>query len=85
MIPRDNRIKRKEILQSAWPEINNMISNPAICGMNLISNKEPREDFKEIQANEYKVTIKKVKVIDARNDTKTLLFFLNNRFRNAMS
>lgn len=53
--------------------------------MNLISNKEPREESKDIDVKDYKVSIKKVKTIDARNDQKTLLFFLNNRFRNVMS
>jgi len=38
-----------------------------------------------MQVKEFKVSIKKVKVIDVQNDPKTLLFFLNNRFRNAMS
>ena len=53
--------------------------------MNLISIKEPKQDLGEFQVGEYKVSIKKVKSIDAKNDPKTLLFFLNNRFRNVMS
>ena len=85
MIPRDNRQKRKELLQACWSDLQAMIPNPAICGMNLISNKEPKQDSAEFQVKEYKVSIKKVKTIDAKNDPKTLLFFLNNKFRTVMS
>ncbi len=85
MIPRDNRHKRKQILQACWSDIQSMIPNPAICGMNLISNKEPKQDSVEFQIREYKVLIKKVNTIDAKKDQKTLLFFLNNKFRTVMS
>lgn len=53
--------------------------------MNLISTREPTEEIKEFDLGEHKLTVKKVKVIDVQNDPKTLLFFLNNRFRNTMS
>jgi len=38
----------------------------------------------ELSTKEFKVSIKKVKVIDCKQDPKTLLFFLNNRLRNVM-
>lgn len=53
--------------------------------MNLISNKQPKQDLIDIQVKEYKVTIEKVKIIETQNDTKTLIFFLNNIFKKVMS
>lgn len=63
------------------------LENPAICGLNLITTEQPKSENASFVTKDqpYTISIKQVKVIDAKNDIKSLLFFLNNRFRNVMS
>jgi hypothetical protein len=46
--------------------------------------KRTKIDLIELSTKEFKVSIKKVKVIDCKQDPKTLLFFLNYRLKNVM-
>jgi hypothetical protein len=61
------------------------IANPVISGNNIYSCSEPAKKEFEVEVNEYKISIKQVKVLEVKENPKLLLSFLNNGLRNIMN
>jgi len=90
-IPFDNTILRRRLLEENKDRIKAYIGNtmiyletPVISGNNIYSTVKPLAELFEIEAGEYKINAKQVKILDLKDNPNLLLSFLNNGLRNVM-
>ena len=76
----ENRDKIKNYIGTSL----HILERPVISGNNIFSTSSPLETTFEIEAGEYRISFKQVKVLDVKKNLNLLLSFLNNGLRNVM-
>ena len=82
-LPADNTKQRLELLKAA-SQISDNIVNPVLTSSNIFSLAPPKQDLFEVPSGNFRITIKKVKVIEPKNNEQVMLNFLNIALRNVM-
>ena len=68
-LPADNTKQRLELLKAA-SQISDNIVNPVLTSSNIFSLAPPKQDLFEVPSGNFRITIKKVKVIEPKNNGK---------------
>lgn len=84
MIPLDNVVLRRKLLEQGRDKLKVYLDNPVISGNNIYSTKPGLSESFEIAIGEYTVAFKQVKVLNVKENPKVLLSFLNNGLRSIM-